>query len=246
VKVAVVHTTRLEYTAEVMEGVTEARLGPHSDSHQHCQQFELRASPSAGVNQYVDGFGNPTHLITVPASHAYLEVVARSHVETLLVDPFALPETPPRPLTPAELADYLEPSALVPANADLDFLAGPLGPARCEETFEAVQALMQLVYQQFEYTSQVTTVATTVPEVLAHRRGVCQDFAHVLLGLCRSVGIPARYVSGYIVADPRAGAASIPPTRSSPASTTSKWPSVATTATFRPPAEPIAAIQSRT
>jgi transglutaminase-like putative cysteine protease len=203
VKVDVTHTTRLEYTADVVEGVTQARMGPHSDSHQHCQRFELRATPSATVNQYLDGFGNPTHLITVAAPHRYMEIVARSNVETLLGDPFQTPEMPPRPLTAAERADYVDPSNLVPSNPELDFLAAPFEPRTKEHTFEAVQALMELVYQQFEYASQVTTVATTVPEVLAHRRGVCQDFAHVLIGLCRSIGIAARYVSGYIVADPR-------------------------------------------
>jgi len=202
VKVDVTHTTRLEYTADVVEGVTQARMGPHSDAHQHCQQFALRASPSAAVNQYVDGFGNATHLITVAAPHRYVEIVARSNVETLLGDPFQPPETRPRPLTAAERADYVNPSSLVPSNPELEFLAAPFEPRTPAHTFAAVQALMDLVNRQFEYAAQVTTVATTVPEVLAHRRGVCQDFAHVLIGLCRSVGIAARYVSGYIVADP--------------------------------------------
>lgn len=202
-KVAVTHTTRLEYTADVVEGVTQARMGPHSDAHQHCQRFELRATPGATVNQYVDGFGNPTHLITVAAPHRYMEIVARSNVETLLGDPFQPPDVPPRPLTAAERADYVDPSNLVPSNAELDFLAAPFEPRTRDHTFVAVQAMMELIYQDFEYASQVTTVATTVPEVLAQRRGVCQDFAHVLIGLCRSVGIAARYVSGYIVADPR-------------------------------------------
>jgi hypothetical protein len=73
VKVAVTHTTRLTYSADVLEGVTQARMGPHSDSDQHCQQFELRATPSATINQYVDGFGNPTHLVTVAAPHRHME-----------------------------------------------------------------------------------------------------------------------------------------------------------------------------
>jgi transglutaminase-like putative cysteine protease len=63
--------------------------------------------------------------------------------------------------------------------------------------------MMEMVYKQFEYVPEVTTVSTTVSELLAHPRGVCQDFAHVLIGLCRATGIAARYVSGYIVADTR-------------------------------------------
>jgi transglutaminase-like putative cysteine protease len=81
------------------------------------------------------------------------------------------------------------------------FLAARFKPAAPDETFAAVQEMMQLVYREFEYASQVTTVATTVAEALALRRGVCQDFTHVLIGLCRSISIPARYVSGYIVAN---------------------------------------------
>jgi transglutaminase-like putative cysteine protease len=196
-----VHTTRLEYSASVVEGVTEARLGPRSDAHQHWQQFDLRAAPNAALNQFVDGFGNTTHLVTSAASHTLLEIVARSQVETLLEDPFALPVAPIRRLTPAEVADFAAPSSLVPNNAGLAILAAALEPKAPEDTFAAVQSMMELVYQEFDYASQVTTVATTVPEVLAQRRGVCQDFAHVLIGLCRTVGIPARYVSGYIVAD---------------------------------------------
>jgi transglutaminase-like putative cysteine protease len=78
-------------------------------------------------------------------------------------------------------------------------LAAPFRPARPERTFEAVQGLMGLVYHEFAYEQQVTEVSSTVSDVIEARRGVCQDFAHVLIGLCRAIDIPARYVSGYIV-----------------------------------------------
>jgi transglutaminase-like putative cysteine protease len=70
------------------------------------------------------------------------------------------------------------------------------------------------VYDRFEYVTEVTGVGTTVPEILAHKTGVCQDFAHVLIALCRALAIPARYVSGYIVRD----ATSAAPTRGAGAS----------------------------
>jgi transglutaminase-like putative cysteine protease len=91
---------------------------------------------------------------------------------------------------------------------ELEALAGPHRPASADDTFTAVQELMHLVNQRLEYVAGVTTVETTVVEVLGEPRGVCQDFAHLLIGLCRSVAIPARYVSGYIAADsggPRRG-----------------------------------------
>ena len=93
----------------------------------------------------------------------------------------------------------------MPADPALEALAAPYRPATPNETLEAVQGLMGLVYHEFQYEQHVTTVATTVPEVLKGRTGVCQDFAHVLIGLCRAIRLPARYVSGYIV--PEAGIA---------------------------------------
>jgi len=199
VRVAVRHTTRLDYTAAVVEGIMDARLGPHSDADQRWESFDLRVNPSAAVRPYTDGFDNAAHLITISRAHQSIELVAESRVETLLDDPFVPSATPPRPLRPAELADYLAPSTMVPREPELEAMAAPYRPADSAAAFEAVRQLMDLIYSGFRYQRYVTTVATTVAEVLRERAGVCQDFAHVLLGLCRSIDIPARYVSGYIV-----------------------------------------------
>ena len=198
-RVGITHTTRLSYDSHVVEGVMDVRLGPRSDGDQRWQEFDLRATPNAAIRRYYDGFGNAAHLVTIARPHDEVELVSRAVVETLLEDPFRLPQTPPAPLGPSELADYLTPSEIVPADSALDVMAEPFRPVTPDETLEAVQGLMSLVYQGFQYEQHVTSVATTVPEVLKGRTGVCQDFAHVLIGLCRAVGLPARYVSGYIV-----------------------------------------------
>jgi transglutaminase-like putative cysteine protease len=199
-RVSIAHTTRLDYGADVVEAVMDTRLGPFSDVHQRWDVFELRAAPSAAVRSYSDGFGNAAHLITISRPHRYVEIMTSGEIDTLLDDPFARPLAPPRPLTPSERHDYLSPSALVPRFGELTDLAEVNRPATPEVTFEAVQAMMAWIYGGFTYMKDVTTVGTTVPEVLKERSGVCQDFAHVLIGLCRAVDIPARYVSGYIVA----------------------------------------------
>ena len=191
--------TRIEYSAPVIEGVMDTRLGPLSDGQQHWECFELRASPMAAVRQYTDGFGNGAHLITVAGPHDFIEVTTQGVAQTLLANPFTRPEHAPPPLRPLDLADYLGPSDLIPRHPELDALAARHRPDDPAATFEAVQALMGVVYHGFTYRQHVTGVATTVPEVLKGRTGVCQDFAQVLIGLCRSIGIPARYVSGYIV-----------------------------------------------
>jgi transglutaminase-like putative cysteine protease len=203
VRVAVTHTTRLTYGVHVVEGVMDVRLGPRSDADQRWQEYDLRATPNAAIRRYYDGFGNASHLVTIARPHDEVELVSRGVVDTLLVDPFQLPVSPPAPLGPSELADYLSPSEIVPLDPWLKALAGPFRPSTPEGTLEAVQGLTSLVFRTLQYEQHVTTVATTVPEVLKGGAGVCQDFAHVLLGLCRAVNIPARYVSGYIVA--RAG-----------------------------------------
>lgn len=177
----------------------DVRLGPLSDPDQRWDVFTITVSPTGSVRRYTDGFGNRAHLITVSKAHRMLEVVTRCDVITTLTDPFSPPPQRPRPLTPSEIADYLSPSSRVPASEELAAIAEPLRPSTPGDAFEAVRMLSKFVHDEFAYTRNVTTVATTVADVLSHRTGVCQDFAHVLIGLCRSIGVPARYVSGYTV-----------------------------------------------
>ena len=207
-RVMLSHVTRLDYSSDVVEGIMDVRLGPSSDAHQQWVRFELSTNPRATISRYVDGFGNAAHLISLRRRHRALEVVSRGEIETLLVDPFATPAQSPAPLSPSEHAENLLPSSLVPHDPDLAAMAEAFRPAAPEHTFDALQGLMQLVYREFAYEQRVTDVTTSVAEVVARRRGVCQDFAHVLIGLCRSIGIPARYVSGYIVNSARGSGAS--------------------------------------
>jgi transglutaminase-like putative cysteine protease len=195
-KIKLTHNTRLEYTQEVTDGVMDVRLGPLSDEHQRWIAFQLHATPNAAVGSYVDGFGNAANLITVRRPHAFLQVESRGEIETLLADPFALPLRPPRDLTAVERVDYLAPSPLVPVDERLPRMADGLEQA---EPFAAVRALMQRVHDALSYEQQVTDVTSDVSAVLDAHSGVCQDFTHVLIGVCRALAIPARYVSGYLV-----------------------------------------------
>ena len=212
-RVEIEHTTRLSYTTDVVESVIDARLGPRSDVHQRWGPYELRVAPAGAVRRYSDSFGNIAHLVTLAKPHRAVELTMCGEIETLLRDPFRLPRDRPQPLAPGERADYLDPSPLVPRAAEIERLATPF-QGDAADAFPTAQKLMRLVYDRFGYVPAVTGVGTTVPEVLAHKTGVCQDFAHVLIALCRATGIPARYVSGYIVRD----AGSDAPTRGAGAS----------------------------
>ena len=97
--------------------------------------------------------------------------------------------------------DFLQASEFVPLVPEvwrlaLDACSG------IDDVWFAAQTIMRFIYDNFDYKPDSTTVSTVMTEVLAHRRGVCQDFAHVMLGMCRSLKIPARYVSGYLYNGP--------------------------------------------
>ena len=191
------HLTRLTYSETVTEEVMECRLGPYSDAHQRWERFELLVRPSGRLRPYADAFGNTGYLVTLMQPHDAIELETRSDVETLLPNPFEAAEAP-RPLTSQETFDYLSASRLIPVSIELEQLARETVPLPLEDTFAAAQSLSQLVHDTFAYTPNATTTSSTVADVLASRAGVCQDFAHVLIGLCRAVEIPARYVSGYV------------------------------------------------
>ena len=130
-RVGITHTTRLTYGVHVVEGVMDVRLGPRSDADQRWQEYDLRATPTAAIRRYYDGFGNAAHLVTIARAHDEVELVSCGVVETVLDDPFKLPLTEPPPLGPSELADYLTPSAIVPSDPALESMAAPSAWGRC-------------------------------------------------------------------------------------------------------------------
>src|SRR5207302_10845815 len=97
---------------------------------------------------------------------------------------------------PIDLADCLDPSPLIPRFQVIEDMAAPF---RSAETFETVRGMTEMIYRDFTYKPGVTDVTTSVAQVVEGRQGVCQDFAQLLIGLCRAIDVPARYVSGYIV-----------------------------------------------
>lgn len=195
-RLLVQHQNRIEFQGDVEESVMDVRLGPLEDAHQRVRRFQLRCEPQGHVRRYADAFGNVAHLLTSMRTHAALQVTTEIEVETLLRDPFEVPVDSPPPLGPVELADALHASALVPSLEALSTMAEPFAEL---QPFEAARELMAKIHREFEYQAGVTDVTTTVANVIDSRRGVCQDFAHLLIGLCRAIRLPARYVSGYIL-----------------------------------------------
>lgn len=190
------HTTRLSYDAPVNEAYTEIRLKPAHRDGQRCSSFSLTTEPRGTVvSEYVDRFGNVVHHFDVLEPHDRLGVAVRSEVWT--PDVFVADTSE---LSPLERWDFLHDTRYIQLDRGIGALAAEVRRGgRARET--ALDA-MRVVRAAMTYERGSTHVHTTAEEALADGRGVCQDFAHVTIGVCRALQLPARYVSGYLY-DPR-------------------------------------------
>jgi transglutaminase-like putative cysteine protease len=197
------HRTRYHYPVPVHDSHTIVHLQPRSDISQYCTRYELSVSPRTRVFSYADRFGNDVQHFAILPEHDRLEVIARSQVVTAR-GPGVAPAGLPRSLIDDdpqldEMFDYLCESRLIKFSDELDALAIHVGtPDASDDVVAWFQHASTVLNTEFVYDKTTTTVHATVEESLRKRSGVCQDFAHVLIALCRRTGIPARYVSGYI------------------------------------------------
>lgn len=211
----IVHKTVYTYSSDVSVSHHVARLMPRSLPSQRCLGHELIADPDASlVTHRDDYYGNRATFFTVAGLHRKLVVTARSLVEA---EPRAKPaaaETLPwenvrdlftgdDPADP-EVQEFIFPSMLVPRLPELaDYAARSF--SRNRPVLEAVIHLTQRMFKDFKFDPKATTVATPLEIVIKNRRGVCQDFAHFQIGCFRALGLPARYVSGYLETLPPPG-----------------------------------------
>ena len=242
------HTTSFTYDAPIVEAYTELRLRPLSDGGQQCSSFRLTTTPPGlKVREYLDHLGNDVLHFDVLEPHDRLVVTATSEVRTapVFVDG-------QRPAGPLERYDFLQPTSRTPFTDSVRaFAAEHAGGAGAERA----ETLGRAVNESLAYDPGATDVHTTADEALALRRGVCQDFAHLLIAACRSEGLPARYVSGYLydpapsggnaashawvdVWDEERGWCSFDPTHSRPrtSSTSASRSAVTTTTSHQPEA----------
>ena len=212
------HVTQYHYAEPVRESVMEVWMQPQKGIRQRLVSFELELDPAAQLFSYADPFGNAVYHFDVPQPHDRLNIVARSAVETQAPPP--LPEALDQgewdrlrsDFVRGENFDFLthhgfaiETPALraYVAQHDLDEL-------RRRDPLTAVRRLSETIYASFAYEAGVTHADSPIDQALEAGRGVCQDFAHIMIAICRSWGIPARYVSGYLFTDRQAGDRSDP------------------------------------
>ncbi len=213
------HRTTYDYEADVTLSHHVLRLTPRQLPRQRCTAHTVAIDPApAALHHHDDYFGNALATLTVELSHDTFVVSAASEVE---VYPPNLPEpasTPPWDViasgpcadeTPDALGDFaaeefLYDSPLIRRSHALADYARPSFPAE-RPILTAVQDLTRRIFHDFKFDPKATTVATPLEQVLSLKRGVCQDFAQLQIGCLRSLGLPARYVSGYLETVPPPG-----------------------------------------
>jgi transglutaminase-like putative cysteine protease len=223
-KYRVIHTTEFIYDAAVGLCHNEARLQPHELPHQKVFSSTLQIDPLPhDYYERLDYFGNRTAYFSVHQPHDRLVVTATSEVEvssgivrydsdnglfdnaeSLTWESARERLRSDRSAAMLEACQFTFDSPMVIADELLaDYARPSFQPGRPLD--EAVHDLMQRIYHEFRYDPEFSTLVTPLKEVLEHRSGVCQDFAHLAIGCLRSHGLAARYVSGYIETEPPAG-----------------------------------------
>ena len=215
-KYQLTHRTRYHYEGSVTVSHHLARLAPRSLPGQRCPWHELEIIPiPVGRGVHVDYFGNTTVYFEIEGRHEKLDVTARSLVEVSPCEPPSPSSTPPweqvreschaQRLSPgSDAGAFRFSSPLVPAGPEFAAFARADFPAG-RPVLEGAIALASRIFRDFKFDPRATDVTTAVATVLKNRAGVCQDFAHLMLACLRSIGLPGRYVSGYLETRPPPG-----------------------------------------
>lgn len=198
------HLTQFRYDSPVSESLMEVRMHPRTEGPQRCLSFQLSVNPRVQVNLYRDYLGNSVHHFDVPGKHTQLRIVADALVEVQ-----ESPDLPKRLGADAwtqldalvSSGDYWEmlmPSQFTRPTAALTDLIAELQVERRDDPLSFLNELNAAVYDWFDYVPKATRVDSPIDHAIEARKGVCQDFAHVMTALVRHVRIPCRYVSGYL------------------------------------------------
>jgi transglutaminase-like putative cysteine protease len=199
------HVTRFRYASPIRESVMELRMQPRSEGHQMLRSFQITTNPRAQLYAYTDYLGNAVYHFNVLRDHDELRIEAQAVVELANIRPV------PQAADALEWGRYnaynlsddqfdlLEPSIFAQTTPALrDFIAAHDLAKPAGDPLTALKALSTAIHDAFEYKAGVTDASSPIDVALKERRGVCQDFSHIMIAVARSWGIPSRYVSGYL------------------------------------------------
>lgn len=205
-RLQVSHLTKYVYREPVIDSVNEIRLTPKTENCQTCCEHSISIQPSVSLFPYIDYFGNTVHYFSVPLPHEELVIESRSIVQTSeasIEQTSRVPYSAECEILESEAfqnqyAEYLMETAYTKTTKELeDFARGIVYGEKVESVYELLERISHAIYTTFTYETNVTNVHTTVEETLQLKRGVCQDYAHLMIATCRLFNVPCRYVSGY-------------------------------------------------
>ena len=212
VRYRIEHVSRYRYTDRVRQCTMLLCLEPRDDRGQRLLRFEIESRPSGHLSREKDCFGNTRHVLDVQQAHRVLEITTRSTVE-----PAPAPSLWSRPSgdTAWEAVrsardsfadwDFTRPSPMIRPSTALAAFAERHRIEPWNDPLESLMRLSVILHRRLSYIPGATSAESPVDHVLQTDRGVCQDFAHVMIAIARSWGIPARYVSGYLHATGQSG-----------------------------------------
>ncbi len=199
------HVTRFRYSAPVRESVMELRMQPRSEGPQMLRSFQITTNPRAQLYAYTDYLGNAVYHFNVLRDHEELRIDAQAVVElaNMPVVPEHADELEWGRYNSYNLSDdhfdLLEPSTFSKLTPELrDFMTARGLQTPKGDPLTALKHLSRTIFDAFEYTPGITDAYSPIDVALKARRGVCQDFSHIMIAVARHWGIPARYVSGYL------------------------------------------------
>ncbi|MGB7342425.1 MAG: transglutaminase family protein [Phototrophicaceae bacterium] len=201
---AISHLTLYKYSHPISDSVMEIRMQPRSDGNQRVIRFDVNVSPDTRIFSTRDYLGNTIHNFNIPALHESLAIKAEAVVE--LKEPAPLPDALPLSAWDAidarshdrDLYDLLLAGQYTQSTPLLKQFEQEVQWQRSNDPLSLVKELNTTIYNAFSYQSGVTRADSPIDVALQSRSGVCQDFTHIMLTMLRNVGIPARYVSGYL------------------------------------------------
>lgn len=195
------HVTKYTYNRSVKESVNQLRIYPVASAQQEILQHEVSISTDPELFFFIDYWGNRCADFSVLDAHNSLVIDSRVVVRTIGLETIPVVNSSREELLTLIENDFhlleLARPEEIKAKQALQQIIDELD-CNHKTVMQIVEACSAYIFSQFKYIKGITNIETTVDEILNHRSGVCQDFAHVLLQLLRSMGIPSRYVSGYI------------------------------------------------
>jgi transglutaminase-like putative cysteine protease len=202
VHLKVAHLTEYRYPEPAWDSFNEVRLFPADDHCQSLLSFALELSPDATVRSHDDYYGNRVHQFHIPEAHRKLVIQSRSSVVTyhrpapIPVSADSLPELRPR------FFEFLAPTRRVPLDRDWAATMGAPMLSPDGDLVDYLSSLTRHLHGFFTYRQEVTKIDTPIEDFVRSGVGVCQDYTHAMLAVCRMLGIPSRYASGYLETAP--------------------------------------------